>query len=209
MPTKNNNNNKEWTLEDHPDWYRDVSPMHYLILGSFPPHPDRQQYPFYYPNRRNRLWPVLAELAALPLQWRIGDDPAVAVAERYRIMQQLQVGVQNLGLQIERRGMSALDTDIRIVRFQPVISILESHPELRRILLPGFAAPHSTARSFARYIEEQQLGVCATEKIQLNYKFDISFARRRIECVILNSTSTASRVKYATLLEQFRQQLAR
>jgi hypothetical protein len=37
--------------------------------------------------------------------------------------------------------------------------------------------------------------------------FEIYIAGRSIYCVVLNSTSTASRIKYEVLLDQFRRQL--
>ncbi len=197
---------ENWERETHLDWYMDVSPMHYLILGSFPPHPDKHIYPFYYPTARNRFWKILAELAAIPLQWT-KLDKAKAVQERYAIMQQLKTGVQNLGFEIERKDKSALDTHINIIKFHDILSIIENHPELKRILLPGFSAINSTARSFIRYIQEKGIAVSAIDQIKPEAVFTIHVKERPVECVVLNSTSTASRVKYDFLLEQFRRYL--
>lgn len=196
----------DWTKEEHPDWYKDVSPMRYLILGSFPPHPTKHQYPFYYPNGRNRFWKVLAELAGYSLQWP-KIDAEKAVQERYEIMKKLKAGVQNLGLEIERKGKSALDTHIRIAKFQNILSIIETHPDLKRILLPGYSAINSTARSFIRYIRQNEIEVSAIDKIKPETLFKIHFNEREIDCVVLNSTSTASKIKYDFLLEQFRRNL--
>src|SRR5205085_1708643 len=118
---------ENWTKEEHPQWYRNVSPMQYLILGSFPPHSTRRDYPFFYPNGRNRFWKILAHLAEVELKWTKTDETK-AVQERHEIMKKLGIGVQNLGLEIERKGMSALDTNIKITRFQDIISIIGSHP---------------------------------------------------------------------------------
>jgi G:T/U-mismatch repair DNA glycosylase len=48
--------------ECHPDWYYPVQGMRTLILGTFPPHPDKRHYEFYYPNRQNRFWGVMPKL---------------------------------------------------------------------------------------------------------------------------------------------------
>ena len=189
-------------IEEHPKWYQDVSPMRYLILGSFPPHPSKWAYPFFYPNRRNRFWKILADLAGESLQ-STKDNNVLAVEERYCIMKKLEVGVQNLGLEIERKGKSALDTHINIIKFHDIISIIETHPELERILLPGYSAPNSTARSFIGYLQQNDIKFSAIEQIKPDTVFMIEFRGRNIECVILNSTSPASRVKYDILLEQF------
>ena len=199
--------NVKWIREKHPEWYQDIAVMRYLILGSFPPHLSKHQYPFYYPNTRNRFWKILARLAGKELTWKKGMDTKIAVEERYKIMKKLSAGVQNLGLEIERKGKSALDTSIRIVKFQDILSILNVHTELERILLPGFSAPDSTARSFCRYLSEHALGNCLPKRIQPQSTFDLQLNNRLIQCVVLNSTSPASRVNDDALLEQFRKYL--
>ena len=189
-------------IEEHPNWYKDVSPMRCLILGSFPPHPSKWAYPFFYPNRRNRFWKILADLAGESLQ-STKDNKVSAVEERYFIMKKLEVGVQNLGLEIERKGKSALDTHIRIIKFQDIISIIETHPELERILLPGYSAPNSTAKSFIKYLQQNGIKISTIDQVKPDTLFKMEFKGRSIECVVLNSTSPASRVKYDFLLEQF------
>lgn len=196
----------DWNKEEHPNWYRDVSPMRCLILGSFPPHPTKWEYPFFYPNGRNRFWKILADIAEEPLKWTKADKTK-AVQERYEIMKKLEISVQNLGFEIERKGKSALDTHIRINKYHDIISIIEHHPELKRILLPGYSAINSTARSFIRYIQQKGIEASAIDQIKPEALFKIHFKGRSIDCVILNSTSTASKIKYDFLLEQFRRNL--
>jgi G:T/U-mismatch repair DNA glycosylase len=196
----------DWNKEEHPNGYKDVSPMRCLILGSFPPHPSKWVYPFFYPTVRNRFWKILADLAGEPLQWTKADR-IKAVQERYAIMKKLEVGVQNLGFEIERKGKSALDTDIRINKYHDIISIIEAHPELSRILLPGYSAINSTARSFITYIHQNGIQASAIDQIKPETKFTVYFKDQSIGCVVLNSTSTASKVKYDFLLEQFRRNL--
>src|SRR5690606_9835214 len=109
----------------------------------------------------NRFWKILSEIAEIPLQWTTIDQ-SKAVEERFAIMKKLEVGVENLGLEVERKGKSALDTNIRITKYSNVISIIESHPELTKILLPGFSAPHSTAKSFLNYLSQNGLDFSQT-----------------------------------------------
>jgi hypoxanthine-DNA glycosylase len=198
--------NMTWSPEVHPHWYKDIPEMHYLILGSFPPHPSKRQYPFFYPNGRNRFWRILADLAGMQLQWTRLDE-VKAVQERLEIMKKLKVGVQNLGLEIERRGTSALDTDIKITKFHDILSIIDNHPELKKILLPGYSAFSSTARSFLRYLSDNGVAFSPNEPIKSESNFRILLGDRSLECIVLNSTSTACRVNYSSLLEQFRRSL--
>jgi G:T/U-mismatch repair DNA glycosylase len=198
--------NSDWNTEQHPAWYRDLSTMHTLILGSFPPHPSKWAYPFYYPNWQNRFWKILAELAGETLIWT-KTDQLKAVEERYEIMKKLGIGVQNLGFEIERKGTSALDTDIRIIQFHDILSIIEAHPELTRILLPGYSAENSTTKSFLRYLKDKGIRISDIPPIKAEASFKIYVEDREIECVILNSTSTAAKIRYDVLLEQFKRYL--
>lgn len=197
----------DWNKEEHPNWYKDVSPMRILILGSFPPHPSKCAYPFFYPTLRNRFWNILADLAGESLFWSKTEDKSMAVQERFEIMKKLEIGVQNIGFEIERKGKSALDTHIKITKYQDIISIIENHPELTTILLPGYSAIHSTAKSFINYIKQQGIKSSTINQVGPETIFTIELKSRSIKCVVLNSTSTASRIKYDFLLEQFRRNL--
>jgi G:T/U-mismatch repair DNA glycosylase len=197
---------KEWQTETHPSWYRDLPTLRTLILGSFPPHPSKHIYPFFYPNGRNRFWKILADIAGMQLEWT-KKDPAKAVEERYAIMKKLETGVQNIGYEIERKGTSALDTDIKITKYHDILSIIKAHPELTRILLPGYSAEHSTTRSFLNYIKKNGIRSSEIPPIKAKASFKIYVDDREIECVILNSTSTAAKIRYDVLLEQFKRNL--
>lgn len=195
--------------ETHPEWYRDVSPMYYLILGSFPPHAKRWDYPFYYPNKINRFWKILAEIAKVNLTVPIVSEKE-AVEERFSIMQKLNTGVQNLGKTILRKGTSALDTAIEITTFQDILLILKKHLELKKIVLPGYSSQNSTAKAFLKYINQtKEIEIIGSVPKTLNSgtTFKISVYGRIIDCVVLNSTSTASRISYDEVKKQFEKEL--
>ena len=105
--------------------------MHTLILGSFPPHKSKWHYEFYYPNKANHFWKILAHFGKHQLKYFEGSP---AVQERQALMKTMKVGVQNLGRIIERKGISSLDTNIRLLEFHDVLSIIKAHPELKQIL---------------------------------------------------------------------------
>jgi G:T/U-mismatch repair DNA glycosylase len=195
------------SAEPHPDWYYDIPVMKTLILGSYPPHEDKRDYDFYYPNTLNRFWKILSEISGCPLN----DYPRFAkeaVEERHAIMKKLCAGVQNMGLEITRKGTSARDTDIEIKIFQDILSIIHQHKELTRILLPGFSAPNSTLRSFVKYLLQNNIAVPDFGKPQAGKTiFQITVNDRVLECHVLNSTSTAARIKFDNVLNQFRYSL--
>jgi hypoxanthine-DNA glycosylase len=125
--------------------------MHTLILGTFPPHKSKRKYEFYYPNTQNRFWKILAEIAGRPLTFKEG---AAAVAERKKLMEVLNVGVQNVAKTIRRKGKSSLDENIEIVEYQDLLSIIETHESLRTVLLTGFSGTSSTYSWFVQYLNK-------------------------------------------------------
>jgi G:T/U-mismatch repair DNA glycosylase len=191
----------EEEIETHPDWYHDIPEMKVMILGNFPPHRKKWDYEFYYPNKINNFWKVLAALAGKPLKEMKGGP---AVEERKRIMEKLKVGVFNIAKSIKRKGVSARDTDIEIVEYNDLVSVLKKHKELRKIVLAGYSAPNSTARKFIEYLDLQGISFERPTLIKMGSTFKIRFENREIECVILNSTSTAFPIKLDVLVEQFR-----
>jgi len=184
--------NSGWKLEKHENWYKDVPKMKCLILGSFPPHKSKWDYPFYYPNSTNRFWHILSKIAKKELT---AKDETKAVKERYEIMCHLNIGVQDMGLEIERKDGSADDGKIK------------KHGELEKILLPGYSAPNSTAKSFLKYLDSENIPY-AVKDIKANTEFSINVFNRKIKCVILNSTSRrAAGIKEDELLKQFKRHL--
>lgn len=192
---------EDYRTETHPDWYFDIPEMNVLILGNFPPHPRRWDYEFYYPNKINNFWKVLAAIAGHELTEMKGT---AAVEERKRIMKKLKAGVYNIAKTIRRKGESARDTDIEIVEYNDILSVIRKHKELKRIILAGYSAPNSTAKKFMEYLELNEVRFERPAAIKSGTRFTIRTGNREIECVILNSTSTAFPIKLEKLIEQFK-----
>lgn len=191
-------------LETHPNWFYDFTPMKTLVLGSFPPHQSKHSFPFYYPNKQNRFWKVMSAISGIELLANLSNIDN-AIEERKTIMRKLNLGIHDVALKIRRKSNSSLDSNIEIVEFQDIISIINNHPELEQILLLGFAAKNSAAQNFIKYVEKQKL----LSKFPIDFKitsessFCIYIQKRRIKCVILNSTSSASRITLSELTNQF------
>jgi hypoxanthine-DNA glycosylase len=174
--------------------------MNVLILGNFPPHKKRWDYEFYYPNKQNNFWRVLAAIAGSPLKEMKGE---AAVKERKQIMEKLGAGVFNLAKTIRRKGLSARDTDIELVEYNDLLSVIKKHRELKKIILAGFAAKNSTARKFIEYLSLNKIPFERPAEIKAGVEFKLKLENREINCVILNSTSTAFPIKLEKLIEQF------
>lgn len=174
--------------------------MRTLILGSFPPHADRRHYEFFYPNKVNRFWSILAGIKGQPLQHFKGE---AAVQERKQLMEELQVGVQNMGLKISRKGKSAADNDIEILEFQDILATIRRHPELSRILMPGYSGKSSTVLSFIRYLKEKGISVEIPKPVRHGSSFVLRIDGREILCIALTSTSPRVPILLETLISLF------
>jgi G:T/U-mismatch repair DNA glycosylase len=186
--------------EQHPDWHFDIPEMKVLILGNFPPVEKRWSYRFYYPNKVNHFWKILAHIAKRPLQYFEGE---AAVQERKNLMLYLKVGVENLGQTILRKGESSLDTNIEIKAYRDILGTIKKHPELETILMPGFHASSSTAQTFLKYLKEKQMLHTKPAKVRPGNPFEIFIDKRTIHCEILYSTSTMWKKNYESLVPQF------
>lgn len=195
---------KNLNIEIHPNWYFDIPVMKTLIIGSFPPHESKRDYPFYYPNKQNHFWKILAELNHVSLHYFSGKE---AVKERQQLMIDLKTGVQNMGKKVARIGTSARDTDITITGFHDILSIIRKHNELEKILIAGYSAENSAYHAFLKYLDTLHIKYTVPEMVKPNESFSVFLDGREITCVITNSTSTATRIKFEALVSQFRKVL--
>jgi hypoxanthine-DNA glycosylase len=187
--------------EEHPPhWYHPIKNMRTLILGSFPPHENKRHFDFYYPNKQNRFWKVLACLAGRTLLAETGPS---AVAERKMLMADLRIGIHDVAQAIERNGKSSLDRDITITDFQDILGIIDTHKTLTVILLTGYSGPSSAYQSFIKYLEKNRIEHTTPAKVVAGQSF--TFVRgRTIKCILGNSTSRAARgIGLTELVRQF------
>lgn len=190
-------------IEFHPNWYHDIPNMRTLVLGTYPPGKHKWSYEFYYPNKLNRFWKIMAMAAETSLLEFKGLE---AVNERKALMEKLQVGVQNVGKKIERKDRSASDDKIKILEFQDILGIIKKSPSLKRILLTGYSSKTSTYSDFMRYLEEKNIEHTYPSKIKAGETFAVTVNERVITVLIGNSTSTAARgITDAVLLKQFKE----
>ena len=175
--------------------------MHLLILGSYPPHKNKWDYEFYYPNNQNRFWKVLAKLAGFEITENKGE---AAVRQRKKLMSLLKIGGQNLGLLIYRNGESSLDKDITMIEYQDIFGIISEHKELKTILLSGYSGKSSTYHSFIDYLKLKKIQYDKPLSVKAGEKFYIYY-QRPILCMIGNSTSSRAggTVSFDKLVDQF------
>lgn len=190
-----------WSFEAHPNWFYDVPNMKVLIIGSFPPYKDKRNYDFYYPNKQNRFWKILAKIAGKNLEFFSGVE---AVKERQKIMETLEIGVEDMAKKIRRKNKSSLDRDIVIEEFYDIFKIIKDHPKLETLVIAGFSGPHSPYGGFKRFYEEKtNIYSEVPKKVKAGDEFFIS-CPRKMRCLVVNSTSPlVFKVSFDSMVEQF------
>lgn len=198
------------TSETHPVWDIEIPEVKTLIIGSYLPRKEVRNFDFFYPNFKNRMWPTLARIAGAPLH--INLSPSKLRQERVEILKALKVGMVNMGQRIERLKASSLDKDIRIKEYHDILGLLRAKPEVKKILLSGYSGYSSAFETFKRYLREEglQCDWPKNKEKRALARFKLNFSDREITCVLMNSTSPASRKAGVTddlLFEQFRQEI--
>lgn len=189
-----------WEKEVHEDWFYHVPKMKALIIGSFPPPRKKWSMEFFYPNKQNNFWPVLAGVAGIELKSFEGTS---AVEERKVIMEKLNIGIEDMGKTILRKNDSALDANIRITSNYDILGILSRYKNIKVFITAGFHDDNSAYESLVRYLKEKDILVTLPMKKGAGQRFSFIYEGRLINCIMLNSTSKAARKSLKELIEQY------
>ena len=128
--------------EIHPwKWYVPAGAKS-IIIGTFPPTFRNWSYNYFYPNKNNFFWRILARIAGKPLQYFSGEE---AVEERRIILDQLKIGVSDMGKIIRRTDGNSSDENLEIVEYMDIFRILEEKPSLRKIIFTSSTGKSSVA----------------------------------------------------------------
>lgn len=202
----------EYFEEHHPEWYFPIKNMTTLILGTYPPHVSKWSYEFYYPNKNNRFWNVLARIAEVDEMLLDVTSPVEAIKFRKKLMIELKVGIHNIGKKIRRREKSSLDQDLEFLEYQNLKEILDKNTHLKNILLTGYSSKVNTLRGFLYYLKKEKIASISLINPRAGDQFQFSYKNRVITCFIVNSPSPASQragVTLEILEEQFRKAISK
>lgn len=188
--------------EIHPWLYYGSHNSKVLLVGTFPPDECRWSYPFFYPNKANYFWKIIAALQDKKLRYFTGDE---AVVERKALLDQLQAAVTDMGAVILRKGSSSLDEDIFPDRFMDIASILEQLPSVRRLIFTSSSGKNSALSWFKQMLNQQGIKF-RYRKDDLSKNVLTNFVSREIEIRIVRSPSprSACGIGFEQLLEQYR-----
>lgn len=198
-------NNKKTRLleqEEHPWRFYIPENCRVLVIGTFPPTTKNWSFPFFYPNKRNRFWNIMEALAASPLSSYEGE---LAVVERKKLLDQLKVGVTDMGAIVLRADNSSLDEKLTQHTFTDIIHLLETHPSIERLLFTSSSGSVSAWGWFKQYLTAKGI----PHRFVLGKKpcvMECVLAGRTIALVVAYSTSprASNRVSFDAMVDMYR-----
>lgn len=176
-----------------------------LIVGTFPPTKRNWSYDFFYPNKRNLFWRVMAGVAGVFLQYFSGIE---AVEERKKLLQNLQVGITDMGHTITRINDSSLDEHLSIITYMDILTILDNHPSINKIIFTSSSGPVSAAKWFNQYLTTQNI-LHKFPKGVKPVRSSFEFKNRKISLSVLYSPSAraANRISFEQMVAMYRTEI--
>ena len=176
-----------------------------LIVGTFPPTKRNWSFDFFYLNKANFFWRIIAQIAEVELQYATGD---LAVEERKGILRKLRLAVTDMGQHIVRSNNSSLDENLAIVKYMNIFQILDENPGISKIIFTSSSGKESAARWFNNFLALSEIKHrFPTGKRPIKSSFQ--YKDRTIELVVLYSTSprAANRFLFEDLVELYRNEI--
>jgi len=140
--------------EIHPwNWYIPAGAKT-VIIGTFPPTRRNWSFDFFYPNKNNYFWKIMARIAGRPLLHISGEE---AVNERKELLNRLLLGVSDMGQIIRRKTDSSLDQNLEIVAYMDIFKLLQENPSVRKLIFTSSSGKSSAIGWFREYLSLHQI----------------------------------------------------
>lgn len=178
-----------------------------LILGTFPTKKENRDFEFFYPNRNNKFWKVLARIADTELTAFDNNEEGklLAVQERKKILDKLQLAITDIGARVLRQKNSSLDSNLFPIEFTDVFAIIKKHPKIDRIILTSSSNGNSVLSWFGSYCSMNKIKLqVGKNKKQFPLTTEICVDNRFLKVYIVYSTSGAAGKTEDFLVEQYR-----
>jgi G:T/U-mismatch repair DNA glycosylase len=191
--------------EIHPwDWYL-PSGAKSLIIGTFPPTLRNWSFDFFYPNKNNYFWKIMAQIAGRKLQFLNGPE---AVEERKEILCQLKTGVSDMGKIIRRKAGNSLDQNLEIVEYMNIFHLLQENPSIRKIIFTSSSGTSSAIRWFKEYLTLANIDF-KIPKGKRPLRTSLIIQGKSIEIVLLYSTSplAGATIPFDRLVELYKNEI--
>jgi len=140
--------------EIHPwKWYVPAG-AETVVIGTFPPTRRNWSFDFFYPNKNNYFWKIIARIAGRPLLYISGEK---AVNERKELLKYLKLGVSDMGQIIRRKTDSSLDQNLEIVAYMDIFKLLQENPSVQKLIFTSSSGKSSAIGWFKDYLALHQI----------------------------------------------------
>ncbi len=193
-------------VEQHPwNWYGPADSKT-LLVGTFPPTRRNWSFDFFYPNKRNFFWKIIAAITGKELLHTSGE---AAVTERKALLDQLKITITDMGKTIIRQDNNSLDENLKALEYMDIFQILEERPAIKKIIFTSSSGKVSAARWFQHYLETRGIKHRYPKTLK-PVKSELLINGRPIELVILFSPSAraANRISFENLVDLYRDELS-
>jgi G:T/U-mismatch repair DNA glycosylase len=172
-----------------------------VVIGTFPPTQRNWSYDFFYPNKNNYFWKIIARISGHPLLCFSGEE---AVNERKKLLNHLKLGVSDMGQIIRRKTGNSLDENLEIVVYMDIFRLLQENPSVRKLIFTSSSGKSSAVGWFKNYLLLHKIPF-KVPKGKRPLRSSVIINDKSIEIVLLYSTSprAGASVSFDTLTELF------
>lgn len=109
-----------------------------LMLGTFPPKPERWSMEFYYPNRINDMWRImgLVFMGDRDALW-LDDEKRFDLPAIKRLLNEKGIALWDTGMAVRRLKDNASDKFLEIVEAIDLEALLDAHPGIEAVVTAG------------------------------------------------------------------------
>lgn len=170
-------------------------------MGTFPPTKKNWSYDFFYPNKANLFWRILAAISGKQLEHFSGNE---AVDERKDILNNLKITITDMGKRIARMDNSSLDENLVPLEYMNIGQILTEKPLINKIIFTSSSGKASAAKWFENFLGGHNINHKFT-KGPRPIKSILHLDNRMLSLVILYSPSprAANRISFDKLVQLY------
>jgi len=176
-----------------------------VVIGTFPPTRRNWSFDFFYPNKNNYFWKIIARIAGCPLLYISGEE---AVNERKELLNHLKLGVSDMGYIIRRKTDSSLDQNLEIVEYMDIFKLLQENPSVRKMVFTSSSGKSSAIGWFKDYLSLHGIPFKIPQG-KRPLRTSVVINDKSYEVVLLYSTSprVGASVSFDVLTELFEQEV--
>jgi len=174
-----------------------------LIIGTFPTVKHRRSFEFFYPNKNNPFWKILSKISDIPL---VSADREGAISNRKRILENLNLGITDMGYKILRRGNSSSDQSIFPIVYMDILKIIDKNPLINKLILTSSSGKNSVEGWLRSYFKSNDVDFLKLKGCNPKRGF-IHHNQKEIEIVVVHSTSKAAGRKLSELISMYRKEI--